>query len=133
MLAVVLIMSLLITASLSIQKNYYSISLGDLVTDKVLLIDICRISFKELFSTDPSEHVIDSSIIELLKKEPLNFSLISLNKVFQIDERICQVVAQTDSGLKSFNLKFAEDKKLPFLYKLIWADEVAVIDQETKE
>lgn len=119
----------ILSVFLLLAKDQYVVSTyKKVLPNSIYLEEICDIAFKNLFITNPSEHLIHKSIIKDLEKSPMDFDLIKVLKIFKVDERICQVIVKTESGLRSFLVEFDYKNSYPFFYKLIAATEVAVYE-----
>lgn len=91
--------------------------------------EACYFGMKKIVENDPSENLLNKSIIEDIEKLKDNFSVELLGQVKVLDPFRCDVFIKERRGTRRFQVTLEKNAKFPHLYKLLDVIEKK-IDQE---
>jgi len=125
-LGLVLIIFAVGTAAILTERRYYLYQGREVFEERLLAVEVCRLSFMSLAEGAPNPFVVDKKIIALVKQEPFSLNVEKILMVKSTVENHCKVILRSEGKLLAFQITLAGLDGNPFYYQLIQLDEVGV-------
>lgn len=120
------------TAANLLERRYYLYKGGAIFEERPLAEEICKTSFLSIINETPNPHLVETEIINLVKKEPFRMSLEKIYQVKSLEEGACKIVLKADGELFAFKLTLNGKDSNPFYYKLTEIEEVPAKKEDTE-
>jgi hypothetical protein len=125
-LAITLIITSMTTLSVLLQKKYYLYKGKEIFEERPLAIEVCRLGFESIASSEPNPYVITDDIIKLVSINPFSIQIDKILKLESLEKGACKIILKSNGKLLAFKIGLDESSFYPFNYKLIQLDELAV-------
>lgn len=129
-LRIALIFTLLIssigTVTAFTQKKYFLYRGSEILEERPLIEEVCRLSFSSIADNEPIEALIADEILGLIKKDPFTMSVDKILLLKSSEEGTCKIILKSNGKLLAFKIGMIGDDSNPFYYKLTSIDEVFI-------
>lgn len=129
-LGIVTLMLTLIVVGVYSQKQVYLYQGKEVFNERLLAVEVCRLSFEGLIKGEPNPHLIEKGIMDIVSKDPFIVEMDKVLQVKSIEEGACKYILKSGNKLLAFKISLKSSNSYPFYYKLSQVDELPIKEDE---
>lgn len=118
-----LLVSSIGTVTAFTQRRYFLYRGNDILEERPLIEEVCKLSFTSIVEGGPNESIIEGEILDLIKKDPFSMPVEKILLLKSSEENTCKIILKSNGKLLAFKVSMSASDSNPFYYKLASIDE----------